>query len=61
VAEARHPGAQFALAFLTGARMTRTTSRSLTFLLLKFATDVGDLQSKMALAYSYFRQEVRWP
>jgi hypothetical protein len=22
---------------------------------------VGDLQSKMALAYSYFRQEVRWP
>lgn len=60
-AEAGHPGAQSALAFLTGAGMTRPASRSLAFLLHKFAADAGDLQSKMALAYSYFRQEVRWP
>jgi SEL1 protein len=59
-AEAGHPGAQSALAFLTGAGMTRPASRSLAFLLHKFAADAGDLQSKMALAYSYFRQEVRW-
>jgi SEL1 protein len=54
-----HPGAQSALAFLTGAGMTRPVSRSRAFLLHKFAADAGDLQSKMALAYSYFRQEVR--
>jgi SEL1 protein len=59
-AEAGHPGAQSALAFLTGAGMTRPASRSLAFLLHKFAADAGDLQSKMALAYSYFRQEVWW-
>ncbi|AQL07900.1 ERAD-associated E3 ubiquitin-protein ligase component HRD3A [Zea mays] len=57
-AEAGHPGAQSALAFLTGAGMTRPASRSLAFLLHKFAADAGDLQSKMALAYSYFRQEM---
>jgi SEL1 protein len=54
-----HPGAQSALAFLSGAGMTRPASRSRAFLLHKFAADGGDLQSKMALAYSYFRQEVR--
>jgi SEL1 protein len=54
-----HPGAQSALAFLSGAGMTRPASRSRAFLLHKFAADAGDLQSKMALAYSYFRQEVR--
>uniref|UniRef100_A0ACD5TWV9 Uncharacterized protein n=1 Tax=Avena sativa TaxID=4498 RepID=A0ACD5TWV9_AVESA len=53
-----HPGAQSALAFLTGAGMTRPVSRSRAFLLHKFAADAGDLQSKMALAYSYFRQEM---
>jgi hypothetical protein len=54
-----HPGAQSALAFLSGAGITRPGSRSRAFLLHKFAADGGDLQSKMALAYSYFRQEVR--
>ena len=58
-AAAGHPGAQSALAFLSGAGMTRPVSRSRAFLLHKFAADAGDLQSKMALAYSYFRQEVR--
>lgn len=53
-----HPGAQSALAFLSGAGMTRPASRSRAFLLHKFAADAGDLQSKMAIAYSYFRQEV---
>ncbi|KAL6645812.1 hypothetical protein ACP70R_017420 [Stipagrostis hirtigluma subsp. patula] len=53
-----HPGAQSALAFLSGAGMTRPASRSRAFLLHKFAADAGDLQSKMALAYSYFRQEM---
>uniref|UniRef100_A0ACD5W4W0 Uncharacterized protein n=3 Tax=Avena sativa TaxID=4498 RepID=A0ACD5W4W0_AVESA len=52
-----HPGAQSALAFLTGAGMTRPVSRSRAFLLHKFAADAGDLQSMMALAYSYFHQE----
>jgi SEL1 protein len=58
-ATAGHPGAQSALAFLSGAGMTRPASRSRAFLLHKFAADAGDLQSKMAIAYSYFRQEVR--
>jgi SEL1 protein len=53
-----HPGAQSALAFLSGAGMTRPASRSRAFLLHKFAADAGDLQSKMALAYSFFRQEM---
>ncbi|KAL5218464.1 hypothetical protein ABZP36_019148 [Zizania latifolia] len=53
-----HPGAQSALAFLSGAGMTRPSSLSRAFLLHKFAADAGDLQSKMALAYSYFRQEM---
>ncbi|GJN08413.1 hypothetical protein PR202_ga26326 [Eleusine coracana subsp. coracana] len=53
-----HPGAQSGLAFLSGAGMTRPASRSRAFLLHKFAADAGDLQSKMALAYSYFRQEM---
>ncbi|XBH57016.1 hypothetical protein VPH35_078707 [Triticum aestivum] len=53
-----HPGAQSALAFLSGAGMTRPVSRSRAFLLHKFAADAGDLQSKMALAYAYFRQEM---
>ncbi|KAJ1297878.1 hypothetical protein BS78_01G411600 [Paspalum vaginatum] len=57
-AEAGHPGAQSALAFLSGAGMTRPVSRSRAFLLHKFAADAGDLQSKMALAYTYFRQEM---
>jgi SEL1 protein len=33
-------------------------SRSRAFLLHKLAADAGDLQSMMALAYFYFRQEV---
>ncbi|KAM3229674.1 hypothetical protein ACQJBY_060476 [Aegilops geniculata] len=53
-----HPGAQSTLAFLSGAGMTRPVSRSRAFLLHKFAADAGDLQSKMALAYAYFRQEM---
>jgi SEL1 protein len=53
-----HPGAQSALAFLSGAGMTRPVSRSRAFLLHKLAADAGDLQSMMALAYFYFRQEV---
>ncbi|VAI07556.1 unnamed protein product [Triticum turgidum subsp. durum] len=53
-----HPGAQSALAFLSGAGMARPVSRSRAFLLDKFAADAGDLQSKMALAYAYFRQEM---
>jgi SEL1 protein len=57
-ATAGHPGAQSALAFLSGAGMTRPASRSRAFLLHKFAADAGDLQSKMAIAYSYFRQEM---
>ncbi|KAI4993754.1 hypothetical protein ZWY2020_008067 [Hordeum vulgare] len=52
------PGAQSALAFLSGAGMTRLVSCSRAFLLHKFAADAGDLQSKMALAYAYFRQEM---
>jgi SEL1 protein len=59
VAVEGNPGAQSALAFLSGAGMTRLASRSLAFLLHKFTTGTGDLQSKMALAYSYLRQEVR--
>lgn len=38
--------------------MARPVSRSRAFLLDKFAADAGDLQSKMALAYAYFRQEM---
>ncbi|XP_037452094.1 ERAD-associated E3 ubiquitin-protein ligase component HRD3-like [Triticum dicoccoides] len=53
-----HPGAQSALAFLSGAGMARPVCRSRAFLLHKFAADAGDLQSKMALAYAYFRQEM---
>ncbi|GJN08416.1 hypothetical protein PR202_ga26329 [Eleusine coracana subsp. coracana] len=57
-AEEGHPGALSVLAFFSGAGMTRPASRSRAWLLHKLAADAGDLQSKMALAYSYFRQEM---
>ncbi|GJN30943.1 hypothetical protein PR202_gb19291 [Eleusine coracana subsp. coracana] len=57
-AEEGHAGALSVLAFLSGAGMTRPASRSRALLLHKLAADAGDLQSKMALAYSYFRQEM---
>ncbi|CAM0946639.1 unnamed protein product [Alopecurus aequalis] len=53
-----HPGAQSALAFLSGAGMTRPVSLARAFLLHRLAADAGDLQSKMALAYFYFRHEM---
>ncbi|TVU47676.1 hypothetical protein EJB05_07282, partial [Eragrostis curvula] len=57
-AEGGHPGALSMLAFLSGAGMMRPASRSPALLLHKLAAQAGDLQSKMALAYSYFRQEM---
>ncbi|KAK1261913.1 hypothetical protein QJS04_geneDACA001192 [Acorus gramineus] len=53
-----HPHAQSALAFLHSTGCARPNSRPMAFLLHRFASDSGDVQSRMALAYNYLRQDM---
>lgn len=57
-ASAGSPHAQSALGFLYGTGCTREQSASKAFLYHHFAAEGGNRQSKMALAYTYLRQEV---
>lgn len=52
------PAAQSVIGFLYGSGVLRKPDRARHFMYHSFAADGGDLHSKMALAYSYFRQEV---
>ncbi|RWW08064.1 hypothetical protein GW17_00028524 [Ensete ventricosum] len=57
-ASAGLPHAQSALGFLYGTGLMRPQSRSKSFLYHHFAAKGGNMQSKMALAYTYFRQHM---
>jgi SEL1 protein len=57
-ASAGVPAAQSVIGFLYGAGVLRKPDRARHFMYHSFAADGGDMHSKMALAYSYFRQEV---
>ncbi|XP_058079799.1 ERAD-associated E3 ubiquitin-protein ligase component HRD3A isoform X2 [Magnolia sinica] len=52
------PHAQSALGFLHGMGCMRDQSTAKAFLYHHFAAEGGNMQSKMALAYTYFRQEM---
>ncbi|KAK0586577.1 hypothetical protein LWI29_009094 [Acer saccharum] len=52
------PNARSLLAFLYGMGMTRERNKAKAFLYHHFATEGGNIQSKMALAYSYLRQDM---
>uniref|UniRef100_A0A2P2K7L8 ERAD-associated E3 ubiquitin-protein ligase component HRD3A n=1 Tax=Rhizophora mucronata TaxID=61149 RepID=A0A2P2K7L8_RHIMU len=57
-AETGDPQAQSVLGFLFGLGQTRERSKARSFLYHCFAAEGGNLQSKMALAYTYSRQEM---
>lgn len=57
-ASAGHPHAQSILGFLYGMGIGRERSKAKSFLYHHFAAEGGNMQSKMALAYTYSRQEV---
>ena len=57
-AESGYPGAQSVLGFLSGMGLLRERSKSKAFLYHHFAAEGGNMQSKMALAYTYTRQDV---
>ncbi|KAG1330535.1 ERAD-associated E3 ubiquitin-protein ligase component HRD3 [Cocos nucifera] len=57
-ASAGHSNAQSALAFLFSVGLGRPQSRTKSYLYHHFAADAGNMQSKMVLAYTYFRQDL---
>ncbi|CAA3003413.1 ERAD-associated E3 ubiquitin-protein ligase component HRD3A-like isoform X2 [Olea europaea var. sylvestris] len=57
-AAAGNPHAQSVIGFWYNMGMTREMSQAKAFLYHSFAADGGNLQSKMALAYTYYRQEM---
>lgn len=57
-AESGHPAAQSVLGFLWGMGLLRERSKSKGFLYHHFAAEGGNMQSKMALAYTYTRQDM---
>lgn len=57
-ASAGHPHAQSILGFLYGMGIGRERNKAKSFLYHHFAAEGGNMQSKMALAYTYSRQEV---
>ncbi|CAL9121617.1 unnamed protein product [Musa acuminata var. zebrina] len=57
-ASAGLPHAQSALGFLHGTGLMRSQSRPKSFLYHHFAAKGGNMQSKMVLAYTYFRQDM---
>lgn len=54
-----HPHGQSAMGFLYSMGIGRERSDAKAFLYHYFASEGGNMQSKMALAYTYYRQEVR--
>ncbi|KAJ6818107.1 putative ERAD-associated E3 ubiquitin-protein ligase component HRD3 [Iris pallida] len=57
-AHAGNPHAQSALGFLHAAGIAARQSRPKAVLYHQFASDGGNLQSKMVLAYTYYRQDM---
>ena len=57
-ATAGNPHAQSALGFLYEMGMTKERNKAKAFMYHYFAADGGNTQSKMALAYTYSRQDV---
>ena len=57
-ADAGNPHAQSVMGFFYGAGIMRPLSRPKSHLYHQFASDSGNMQSKMVLAYTYQRQEV---
>ncbi|GFZ03427.1 HCP-like superfamily protein [Actinidia rufa] len=53
-----YPHAQSGLGFLYNMGMSRERNRAKAFMYHYFAADGGNMQSKMALAYTYSRQDV---
>ncbi|KOM30463.1 hypothetical protein LR48_Vigan01g001700 [Vigna angularis] len=56
--ETGHPAAQFVLGFLWEMGLLRERSKGKAFLYHHFAAEGGNMQSKMALAYKYTRQDM---
>jgi SEL1 protein len=56
-----HAHARSVLGFLYGMGMMRETNKAKAFLYHHFAAEGGNAQSKMALAYTYLRQDVSGP
>lgn len=57
-AESGHPAAQSVLGFLWGIGLFRERNKQKAFVYHHFASEGGNMQSKMALAYLYTRQDV---
>ncbi|KAJ7970262.1 ERAD-associated E3 ubiquitin-protein ligase component HRD3A [Quillaja saponaria] len=57
-AEAGYPAAQSVLGFLYGTGQMRERNKAKAFLYHHFAAEGGNMQSKMALAYTYVRQDM---
>lgn len=57
-ASAGHPHAQSTLAFLHGSGTLRRRNHPKSFLYHSFAAEGGNMQSKMVLAYTYYRQDM---
>ncbi|KAJ1437785.1 Tetratricopeptide-like helical domain superfamily [Sesbania bispinosa] len=57
-AESGYPAAQSVLGFLWGMGLLRERSKGKAFLYHHFAAEGGNMQSKMALAYTYTRQDM---
>ncbi|XP_020229081.1 ERAD-associated E3 ubiquitin-protein ligase component HRD3A-like [Cajanus cajan] len=57
-ADIGHPAAQSVLGFLWGMGLLRERSKGKAFLYHHFASEGGNMQSKMALAYTYTRQDM---
>lgn len=53
------PHARSVLGFLNGAGQMRERNKAKAFMYHYFAADGGNMQSKLALAYTYFKQDVR--
>ncbi|KAL2478893.1 ERAD-associated E3 ubiquitin-protein ligase [Forsythia ovata] len=58
-AAAGHPHAQSVVGFWYNMGMTRERSQAKAFLYHSFAAEGGNMQSKMALAYTYYRQDMK--
>ncbi|CAI8607259.1 unnamed protein product [Vicia faba] len=56
--ESGYPAAQSVLGFLWGMGILRERSKQKAFVYHHFASDGGNMQSKMALAYTYTRQDM---
>lgn len=58
IAAVGHPHAQSVLGFLHGVGLMRERNKAKAFMYHYFAAEDGNTESKMALAYTYFKQEV---